>query len=277
MRPKIISIIGGTGKMGKLFKPALQKAGYKVILSGRNTKITPEQAAALGDVVIVTVPIRSTLDMIKRIGPHVRRDALFTDFTSVKTLPVRWMMKHSKAEVIGAHPVFGPTVRLKNQAYVLTPARGKKYISWYKAMLKKLGLNVIVTTPEEHDKRMAVVQCLTHLSNIAMADTIKSFGVGIDKTLEVSSPIYKIRLDMVGRVLNQDPALYSDIQLYNPFAKRIMKAYSRSIAKLAKAVEKGDAKAFEKVFIEGAAYLGDFCKKSQEESDYLIKKLGERR
>jgi len=277
MKPRIISIIGGTGKMGQLFSRVFKKNGYKVIVSGRKTKTSHKEAASQGDVVIVTVPIRNTAEIIKKIGRYVRDDALFTDFTSVKTEPVKVMLKYSDAEVVGGHPVFGPTVSLKGQCYVLCPARRKKYFSWFKSFLKKQGLSVLVMSPEEHDKRMGVVQCLTHIGNIAMADAMRRMNANIKKTMEVSSPVYRLRMYVIGRVFSQDASLYSDIQMHNPFSRKIIKEYAKSIERFSKAINKKDSKGFENYFNKTARYLGSFCREAQEESDYLIGKMAGRK
>ena len=84
MNPKIIAIIGGKGKMGRRFSSIFEKEGYEVIVSDLETDITNKDAASKADVVIVSVPIRKTIDVIKEIGPSVREGALITDFTSVK-------------------------------------------------------------------------------------------------------------------------------------------------------------------------------------------------
>lgn len=276
MKPKTVSIIGGTGKMGSLFRPLFEKEGCNVIVSGRDSKITPEEAAKKGDIVIVTVPIRYTIDIIKKIGPYVKKEALLTDFTSVKIEPVKAMLKYSEAEVVGGHPVFGPSVELRGQDYVLCPAREGNYISWFKEFLKRQGLNIIEITPEEHDKKMGIIQCLTHLSAIAVGDVLRNMDIDVEETLKLASPVYRLRMGMIGRILNQDAELYSDIQMFNPVSAKIAEEYRRSIEKISEAVKNKDSKEFETIFKESSEHLGGFCKKAQEETDYLIKKLAER-
>ncbi|MFZ1127810.1 prephenate dehydrogenase/arogenate dehydrogenase family protein, partial [Methanoregula sp.] len=102
-------IIGGTGKMGRLFAPVFERAGYDVLVSGRSTALTNEQLAGTCDLVVVSVPIRDTVRVIGEIAPFLREDQLLCDFTSLKTGPVAAMLR-SKAAVIGLHPMFGPTV-----------------------------------------------------------------------------------------------------------------------------------------------------------------------
>src|SRR5512145_1651016 len=116
-------IIGGTGRMGKLFVPVFERAGYDVLVSGRSTELTARDLAERCDLVIVSVPIRDTVRVIDEIAPLMNKDQLLCDFTSLKVRPVEAMLK-SKASVIGLHPMFGPTVAsLKHQTIIVCPAR----------------------------------------------------------------------------------------------------------------------------------------------------------
>lgn len=273
-----VGIIGGTGQMGQWFKRFFQKNGCKVVIASRKTKLKPEECAAKCDVVVITVPIDSTIPVIKKIAPHVRKDALLMDLTSLKKDQVKAMLKYSKSEVIGTHPVFGPSVKsIKDQTVVLCPARGKKWIVWLKSILKKNGAKIKISTPIQHDKMMAVIQGIMHFGSISICHALKELGVDIKDSQEFSSPIYKLRMDMVGRILNQDPKLYGDIEILNPATPKALRAYIKSSKKLYKIIRKKDKSAFIKYFKEAANYLGSFKKEAEEYSNYLIEKLVERR
>ena len=116
-------IIGGTGKMGRLFGPVFERAGYEVLVSGRSTPLTNSRLAEQCDLVIVSVPIRDTVRVIEEIAPVLTQNQILCDLTSLKVAPVAAMMK-SEAQVIGLHPLFGPTVpSLLHQTIVVCPAR----------------------------------------------------------------------------------------------------------------------------------------------------------
>ena len=77
-------IIGGTGKMGRLFAPVFERAGYEMIVSGRSTAVTNADIAETCDLVIVSVPIRDTVRVIGEIAPLLGKDQVLCDFTSLK-------------------------------------------------------------------------------------------------------------------------------------------------------------------------------------------------
>ena len=90
---KTIGIIGGTGKFGQWFRKFFEEQGHKVLIAGRKTELTPVELARTSDIVIVSVPIKNTVETIEHIAPHVREDALLMDFTSLKQEPVKAMLK----------------------------------------------------------------------------------------------------------------------------------------------------------------------------------------
>ena len=196
------------------------------------------------------------------------------DLTSLKSEQVEAMLKHSKAAVIGTHPVFGPSVSsIKNQTVVLCPARPKKWLPWLKEILEKNKALIRITTPEKHDKMMSIIQGITHFSTISLAHTLMKLGISVEESLHYTSPIYKLRMDVVGRLLNQDPKLYADIEMQNPENKKAMEEYIRSTRELLGIVKRKDKEEFIKFFKEGSDFLGDFKKEATEYSDYIIEQL----
>lgn len=260
--------------MGQWFKKFFEKNNCKVIIAGRKTKLTPKQAAAKADIVLISVPIDVTESVIREVGPQVKRSALLIDVTSIKEKPVKAMKKYSKAEVIGMHPVFGPRVTsCKKQTIILTPARGKKWLPWIIKIFKKSKAKITITTPKEHDAMMAIVQGLIHMSSISVCHTLKELGVNMEKSQKFSSPLYKVRMDVIGRILNQDPNLYMDMSLMNPAVIEALKQYQKSVTRLLKIVQNKQRKKFLDYFKKSAMYLGDFTKKAEKSSDYLMEKL----
>ena len=174
INPKKIVILGGKGRMGRFFDRIFRECGHQVIPLDLDSKEDFAQVTAQSEVVIISVPINVTAEVIKSIAPHVQPGSLLMDFTSLKEEPVDLMLQHSKGcDVIGTHPMFGPTVkRLNRQTVVLCPARGEKWLLWLKNLLEKKGAEVIESNPKEHDAVMAVVQVLKHFETMVMGKTI---------------------------------------------------------------------------------------------------------
>jgi len=264
-------IIGGTGKMGQLFVPVFERAGYEVLVSGRKTALTNAALATTCDLVIVSVPIHDTVRVIGEIAPLMREDQCLCDFTSLKARPVAAMLK-SKASVIGLHPMFGPTVSsIRGQTIILCPARADAgRLASIAGIFTAEGATCTTATPEDHDRIVAVVQGLTHFVTLCMADSIRRLGMDIRTTQEFTSPVYQIELSLMGRLLSQDPMLYADILQQNPFVPEVTAACRTSAAELATIVRSKDAEKFRAFFDRNSRHLGTYCDDGQKITDALI-------
>ena len=273
-----VGIIGGTGQMGQFFKRLFEKNNCKVLVSSRKTQLNPIDCAKQSDVVLVSVSMDIILEIIKKIAHHINKNSLLIDTTSIKKEPVDAMLRYSKCEVIGMHPVFGPNVSsLKNQTIVLCPARTKKWLEWITKIFKKEKARIKITTSDKHDEMMSVIQGLTHFSNLSVAYAMKKLGVDIEESLEYSSPVYKLRMAMFGRILNQNPELYADMEIMNQKNRKVIKSCIDSSKKLQRIIETKNRKEFLKYFNECADFFGNFRKEAEETSDYLIKQMVKRK
>jgi len=267
-------IIGGTGKMGRLFAEVFRRAGYEVMVSGRSTGTTSHNIAKECDIIIVSVPIRETVQVIEKIAPLLKKSQLICDLTSLKAGPVAAMLK-SKAEVIGLHPMFGPTVNsLRQQTIIACPVRAKPAST--KALLavfRAEGAVCTITTPDEHDRMMAVVQGLTHYVTLCMADTIRRLGIDIGVTRAFMSPVYAIELSLVGRLLSQDPSLYGSILQENPFVPGMLAACKDAGSELTEVIASGDPDRFNAFFSRNTRHFGDYCAEGMVTTDEMIERL----
>jgi len=80
---KKIAIIGGLGQMGQMLGRMFRELGHDVQLADVSTTPSPEEAAASVDVVVISVPIASTIAVIEAIGPRVKPEGLILDVTSI--------------------------------------------------------------------------------------------------------------------------------------------------------------------------------------------------
>ena len=269
-----VAIIGGYGGMGQLFARLFIKQGCEVLICGPNkvkadkvakqlgVKATSDnvEAARYGDVVVITVPIAVTAKTIEEVAPHVRKGAMIMDLTSVKTWPCELMEKYcaDDVQVLGTHPIFGPRVgSVDGQVFVLTPVRGKKWIKWFRDVLESSNARIIDSTPEEHDKVMAVVQGLTHFAYISVGKTLCDLGLDVKRSRQFSSPVYELMLDMIGRIIGQDPHLYAEIQIQNPEVLKVHETYLTACERLSEAVRSGDEPGFVKMMAQASKHFGD--------------------
>ena len=277
IEPRTIAIIGGRGSMGRCMSELFADLGHAVMIADLATQLTPDEAAEVADVVVVSVPIDATVEVIRRIGPRVRKDALLMDVTSVKSEPLQAMLDASKANVVGAHPLFGPAVHsLQGQRVVLCPGRGEQWLEWLRQTFQSRGLIVMEAEAQEHDRIMSVVQVLVHFSTEVLGKTLTRLGISIDETLAFMSPIYLMELIMTARHFAQSPDLYASIQMSNPATTRVTDAFVEAAGQLQQLAIDKDHDGFARVFEEVHDFFGSFSDQAMEQSSFLIDRLVER-
>lgn len=269
MDKPLIGIIGGKGKMGQYFADFFVKNGYEVLVSDTGTKTTNKELAKKADVVLVSVPMDKTEAVIAEVAPLLKPSQLFMDLTSLKEIPVKAMLK-SKASVIGLHPMFGPTHDMAGQVIVVSMARPGKWGKWLTELLEKNHVTLRLMKPEEHDSMMAYVQVLSHFSDLVLADTLRVSKIPIEAFLKISSPVYRLKLDMMGRLLHQDPKLYANIQLRNPQSRRVIRDFLERSLEWFNTVKTGDSAKFESLFKGATHYLSDFAQTAYQESNRVL-------
>ncbi len=277
IEPRTVAIIGGDGAMGRCMARLFGDLGHAVMIADLDTQLTPDEAAAVADVVLISVPIDVTEAVIRRLGPRVRPDALLMDVTSLKAGPLEAMLASSPASVVGTHPLFGPSVHsLQGQRVVLTPGRGTAWLDWLRQMFHARGINVVETSAAEHDRIMAVVQVLVHFSTEVMGAALAALDVPIEQTLQFTSPIYLMELLLTGRHFAQAPDLYAAIQMHNPATVEVTEAFVRAAQDLQRVTAVGDPAAFAALFAAVRGYFGGFTAEALAQSDFLIDRIVER-
>jgi chorismate mutase / prephenate dehydrogenase len=277
IEPRTIAIIGGRGAMGRCMAEMFADLGHAVMIADLDTALSSEEAAATADVVLISVPIDVTVEVVRKLGPLVRPDALLMDVTSIKGAPVAAMLESTLASVVGTHPLFGPSVHsLQGQRVVLCPGRGDAWLDWVRQMFHARGLAMMEATPEEHDRAMSIVQVLVHFSTEVMGRTLARLGVSIERTLAFTSPIYLMELLMTARHFAQSPDLYASIQMSNPATAEVTAAFAQTADQLRQLAVNKDHEAFLRMFHEVHDYFGTFTEQALEQSSFLIDRLVER-
>ena len=179
------------------------------------------------DIVIPTVPISTFEETIKTIAPLLRRN-LLVDACSVKEYPVEIMTRFvpEDTQILATHPMFGPDSAgesLAGQKIVLSQVRIQpdRY-QQIRSYLQGLGLQVIETTPANHDRQIARSQVLTHF----IGRGLSLFGA---QAVEIDTEGYKRLLTILEIVGNDTSQLFSDLNKYNKYAPETRQAFIRAL------------------------------------------------
>ena len=269
-----VLIVGGRGQMGRFFAEWLRRSDYEVRVLEREDWPQVRSLTRDIDLCLLAVPIDLTAEVAAQIGPHLPPACVLADLTSLKQRPLEAMLRGHQGPVVGLHPLFGPaTTTMDKQIIVVAPGRQMEQCQWLLDQLTVWG-NVLVETPAaEHDEIMGIVQALRHFATFAFGQFLHSRRVPIARTLDLSSPIYRLELAMVGRLFAQDPELYAEIVFATPERLALLKDYIQSLQQNLGLVERGDKAEFVARFRKVADWFGPFGEQAMRESTFLIEKL----
>ncbi len=192
-------------------------------------RLTALAEAARQDVVVLAVPFSELRDVAEQIAPHLRPGAIVVDVCSIKVKPLAVLraVLPDHVGIVGTHPLFGPQSGRNGIAGLpVAVCRGHgRGLSRIVRALRRLELNVIVVSPEEHDRQMAYVQGLTHLLGRAIA--------ALDlPAFPLATPTYDLLMRTSEMVRYDSDALFRTIMVENPYAAEARHRLTEAMARL---------------------------------------------
>ncbi len=275
--PKHILYIGGEGGMGKLYKRITEQTGHFAYSIDKGNWHELEEFAPKLDMVIITVPINITSQVIKRLRGRLKKETILADFTSNKSVPIQEMLENHEGPVIGLHPMHGPDVQnLSKQLMVVCTAREGEQAEWFSRQCELWGMRVIEAEPQKHDHVMHLVQGLRHFVALLHGSFMEHYDLKPTDMLDYSSPIYRAELMMTGRIFAQSAELYADIVFANEERRDLLLRFFDHHQKLAELVKNNDREGFIREFEGVTDFFGKFATQALTESGYLINRLADR-
>ena len=270
-QPKPVVIVGGSGGMGRQLKSHFERSGWSVRILERGDWDRADEILSGAGTVIVSVPIDVTVPVIRQLAGRIPADALLCDVTSVKTEPVHAMLAAHPGPVAGLHPMFGPDVAgFTGQVFVFAPGRDDAAAEPLLEQIRIWGARVVEVSAEEHDRAMSIIQALRHFTTYAYGTFLAKIHPDIRQILELSSPIYRLELEMVGRLFAQDPHLYADISLASPRNAELIRQYVENLWPELLVIAGRDREEFIRRFMAARAYFGDYAGQFMRESGRML-------
>ncbi|ELU4166851.1 bifunctional chorismate mutase/prephenate dehydrogenase [Salmonella enterica] len=275
LRPVVI--VGGGGQMGRLFEKMLTLSGYQVHILEQQDWPRARDIVADAGMVIVSVPIHVTEQVIAQLPP-LPSDCILVDLASVKSGPLQVMLTAHDGPVLGLHPMFGPdSGSLAKQVVVWCDGRQPEAYQWFLEQIQVWGARLHRISAVEHDQNMAFIQALRHFATFAYGLHLAEENVQLEQLLALSSPIYRLELAMVGRLFAQDPQLYADIIMSSERNLALIKRYYKRFGDAIGLLEQGDKQAFIDSFRKVEHWFGDYARRFQNESRVLLRQANDSR
>jgi len=240
------ALVVGTGLIGGSIALALRQRGWHVTGSDVDEERGAEALRggvvnAVGDdlkaeVVFVATPATAVADVVARLlaTPGRRNDVVVTDVSGVKTAIVE---SADHPRFIGGHPMAGseqiglhgadPDL-FEGAVWVLTPTAETDLPAFTRlqSVVTSLGADVLVLSPADHDRLVAVV---SHVPHLVAATLMNAAAVGAEQDgalLRLAAGGFR---DMT-RVAAGHPGIWPDICTEN--AEPIVRALDALVAEL---------------------------------------------
>ncbi len=133
------------------------------------------------DVVFVCTPMNKTLDILDKLEEILPSEVIVTDVCSLKSFVCQ---KQRPYKFIPSHPMAGTENKgfensleglFKNAKWVITPVfpHTDEDLKILTDIIEQLGANPVITTPDEHDKAVALISHMPMLVAQAIFKTAK--------------------------------------------------------------------------------------------------------
>lgn len=195
-------------------------------------------AVAACDIVVLAVPVDTMAQAIASLRPHLRAGTVVLDVGSVKIEPARLLLEGlpEPVEIIGTHPLFGPQSArdgLAGLKIALCPIRGRNTGRIAAFLRRTFALDVILTTPDAHDRDMALVQGLTHL--------VAKILVRMEPVpRRMTTRSFELLMQATEMVRHDAPGVFLAIERANPHARAVRERFFAHAQALTDALERHD-------------------------------------
>jgi prephenate dehydrogenase len=234
----------GYGRFGRALGQLLAEAGIAHRAYDEHAEVPREyRATSLADLakgaafVIVAVPVPRMRSALLELRPHLQASQIVLDVGSVKVLPMAMF-----AEVLGdgipwcgTHPLFGPlslALAERPLRVVVCPATAHPAAAARaRALYERIGCEVIVQTPEGHDRVMAHTHALTFFVAKGMIDA------GAATAVPFAPPSFQAISRTIETVRSDAGHLFAAIARDNPFAPEARKELVRALGAIDAALD----------------------------------------
>lgn len=237
--------IVGFGRFGQLFAD-LAKSDFEISILEVDSNLN-DQAQTSGyktvslnevkdaDIICLAVPISKIEETIKSVMPLVKMNQLVMDVCSVKVYPSKLMKKYlDGCQTLATHPLFGPDSAkggLTGLKIALCPLNiSKVNLDFWKYFWESRGVDVIITTPEKHDKESIYSQGFTY----TIARVINNMHI---PNLTFTTKSYEAIKRVADLSANDTEQLFHDMLYYNPFFKDMKKKFEKAIIETSKKID----------------------------------------
>ncbi len=200
------------------------------------------------DLVIVSVPVDATADLLPRILDTIRHDAVVADVGSTKKAVCDAVRRHSKrGRFVATHPIAGtehsgPGAALrglfKNKLCLLCDPEQSdaEALERVRAMYEAVGMRCMTMDAADHDRHAAYVSHISHVTSFVLATTV----LEMEKSASTIFDLAGSGFESTVRLAKSSPDMWTPIFLQNAaFVCEALDAYIRNITEFRNEIARG--------------------------------------
>ncbi|GAA0658773.1 MULTISPECIES: bifunctional chorismate mutase/prephenate dehydrogenase [Rheinheimera] len=272
-----VVVVGGAGALGQRFVSLFQRSGYSVEVLEQDNWHQAKAMVQGAALILIAVPIAVTEQVIAQL-PELDADTVLADLTSTKTGPLTAMLAKHSGAVVGLHPMFGPDIsNIAKQVVVVSHGRNVEHYQWLIQQFKVWGAVLTEKSAQQHDELMQLIQAMRHFSSLVYGVHLAEERADLQQLLELSSPIYRLELAMVGRLFAQNAELYADIMLSSSAVTGLLQRYQHRFNQLSHLLAARDKAGLMAEFAKGQQFFGPLADQFLQESRRLLQKASDER
>ena len=173
----------------------------------------------IADRVILSVPVSESVKILPSILDNLNKDALVWDVGSTKFSLCKSVEKHSKRDqFLATHPIAGnelsgPEASIENlfngkiQILCQTNKTRPDLLQWAESIFNLMEMKIRYMEPEEHDKKMAIVSHLSHISSFMLGKTVMESEKNNQNILDFAGSGFESTV----RLAKSSPEMWSSI------------------------------------------------------------------
>ena len=224
-------IIGIDGGMGKWLKKHLENLSFTVEGFDERRGDDPD-IITRADLIVVSVPVGVTADVIKFVVKHMRKDATLMEIASLKSGIHEEMIEASKKglNVLSVHPMFGPSVTsLEEKTVAVIPVSDiESEITRTRTLFP--GASIVPVETEKHDRLMSLILSLPYLVNLALAGTMMNEDLALLRKLSGTS--FALQYTLIQSVAAENTSLVYALLSENSFLGESSERFIENITKI---------------------------------------------
>lgn len=275
--------IVGTGLIGGSFSLDIQEAYAEAKVYGidhnpehlaeaKNLGVIHEGATisdlSQADVVFVTVPVDTSLNLLPKVLDVIHDDAVVIDAGSTKQSICEAVAEHPKRRnFLAAHPIAGtefsgPSAALKGlylgKTNIICEIEKTAFKLQEKALdiFSKLGMRIRYMDPDSHDKHIAYVSHLSHISSFMLGKTVIEKEKNERDIFDMAGSGFESTV----RLAKSSPAMWTPIFRQNKAnVIETLEEYIRNLERFKQLMEEDD---FEAIYaeMENTNHIGKILK-----------------